>query len=81
MVHLEDHILEIISAEMGIAKNQLALELDFIQDLDADSIDTVNILATICAELNVKIPIEEATKLTTIKQLVRYVEHKLQVVH
>lgn len=81
MVHLEDHILEIISTEMGIKKSQLVPELDFIQDLNADSIDTVNILTTISAELNVKIPIEEATKLTTIQQLIRYIEHRLQVIH
>ncbi len=81
MIHLNDHILEIISTEMGIKKSHLSLEQDFIQDLNADSIDTINILTTISAELNVQIPMDHATQLTTISKLIKYVEEKLQMIH
>jgi acyl carrier protein len=81
MLNIESHLFEIISTELGIKKNMLSLDLDFTQDLHADSIDTVNILTTISAELNVRIPIEQATQLSTIGHLVEYIENQLKIIH
>ncbi len=73
---IEEKIYQIVSEQMGIDKSELARDTSFVDDLNADSLDTVELVMEFEDEFEMSIPDEEAEKIRTIGQTVTYiVEH------
>ncbi len=75
---IEDRVKDIIVKELGVNPEQVTPEAKFIEDLGADSLDTVELVMAIEQELSVEVPDEDAEKLEKVGDVIRYVEDKLQ---
>ena len=70
-------VKEIIVEELGVENNEVTLEANFIEDLGADSLDTVELIMKFEEEFDIDIADEEAEKLTTVGKAVEYLKTKL----
>jgi acyl carrier protein len=75
---IEDRVKDIIVKDLGVNPEQVTPEAKFIEDLGADSLDTVELVMAIEQELSVEVPDEDAEKLEKVGDVIRYVEDKLQ---
>ncbi len=74
---IEEKVYQIVSEQMGIDKSELARDTSFVDDLNADSLDTVELVMEFEDEFELSIPDEEAEKIRTIGQTIDYiVEHR-----
>ena len=73
---IEAKIIDIISEQMGADKAEISRETSFINDLNADSLDTVELVMEFEDEFDMSIPDEEAEKIQTVGAAVDYV-HKI----
>ena len=67
-------IIEIVAEKMGKPKEEIALDRSFVNDLGADSLDVVELMMDIEDEFDLSIPEEDAQKIVTIGDAVKYVE-------
>jgi acyl carrier protein len=74
---IEERVIEIVSEQMGVDKAQVARETSFVNDLGADSLDTVELVMEFEDEFDISIPDEEAEKIQTVGQAIDYVEAHL----
>lgn len=70
-------VKEIIQDKLGVEASKITKEASFIDDLGADSLDTVELIMQMEEEFNLEIPDEEAEKLTTVGDVVNYIEDKV----
>ena len=70
----EDKVKEIIAKELEVDAKQLVPEAKFIEDLGADSLDTVELVMALEEEFNIEVPDEQAEKLQTVGDVIKYVE-------
>ncbi len=68
----EEKVKEIIMEQLGVGADQVTPQASFIDDLGADSLDTVELVMALEEEFNIEIPDEEAEKLTTVQQAIEY---------
>jgi acyl carrier protein len=73
-VSVEERVIEIVSEQMGVAKDQISRETSFVNDLGADSLDTVELVMEFEEEFDITIPDEEAEKIQTVGQAISYIE-------
>jgi len=73
---LEDKVKEIIVEQLGVNAEQVTSEASFIEDLGADSLDTVELVMAFEEEFGAEIPDEDAEKLTTVGAVVSYLKGK-----
>lgn len=73
---IEEKVSEIICEQLGVTPEQVTLEAKFIEDLGADSLDTVELVMAFEEEFSIEVPDEEAEKLQSVGDVVRYVEEK-----
>ena len=71
---IADRIIEIVAEKMDKPKEEITPEKSFINDLGADSLDTVELMMDIEDEFDLSIPEEEAQKLSTIGDAIKYVQ-------
>ena len=71
---IEDKVRDIIVDQLGVNAEQVITEARFIEDLGADSLDTVELVMAFEEEFSIEVPDEEAEKLQTVGDVVRYVE-------
>ena len=69
-----EKIQDIISEVLGVEKDEITMESNLTDDLNADSLDALDIVTEIEEKLSVKIPDEDFTKFTTVKDIVEYIE-------
>ncbi|MDO4690647.1 MULTISPECIES: acyl carrier protein [Fusobacterium] len=69
-----DKVKEIIVEQLGVEADQVKLESNFIDDLGADSLDTVELIMAFEEEFGVDIPDTEAEKIKTVKDVIDYIE-------
>ncbi len=72
-----DKVKEIIVEQLGVDASEVTEGAKFIDDLGADSLDTVELVMAFEEEFDVEIPDEEAEKLTTVGNAINYLEEKL----
>ncbi len=70
---IENKVIEIISEQMGVDKTEITRETSFINDLNADSLDTVELVMEFEDEFDMSIPDEEAEKIQTVGAAVDYI--------
>lgn len=68
---------EIIVDRLGVDPNQITPEASFVEDLGADSLDTVELVMAFEEEFDIEIPDEDAEKLTTVGKAMEYLEKRL----
>ena len=72
-----DKIKEIIIDKLGVDESKITEDAKFIDDLGADSLDTVELIMQFEEEFNIEIPDEDAEKITTVGKAVTYIESQL----
>jgi len=70
-------VKEIIIDKLGIEESKISLEARFIEDLGADSLDTVELIMQFEEEFDIEISDDDAEKLTTVRSSVDYINSKL----
>jgi len=70
---IESKVVEIISEQMGVEKSEIRRETSFINDLNADSLDTVELVMEFEDEFDMSIPDEEAEKIQTVGAAIDYI--------
>ncbi len=73
VVAIEKKVIEIISEQMGADKNEITRDTSFINDLNADSLDTVELVMEFEDEFDMSIPDEDAEKIQTVGAAVEYI--------
>ena len=73
---VEDKIKSIIAEQLGVKIEEVKPDASFIDDLGADSLDTVELIMALEEEFNVEIPDEDAEKMTTVADAIRYIDEK-----
>ena len=71
---IAERIIEIVAEKMDKPKEEISAEKSFVNDLGADSLDTVELMMDIEDEFDLSIPEEEAQKITTIGDAIKYVQ-------
>ncbi len=71
-----DRVKAIIAEQLGVKPEEVVPEASFIDDLGADSLDTVELIMALEEEFGVEIPDEDAEKMTTVGDAIKYVESK-----
>jgi acyl carrier protein len=72
--NIKDKVLDIIADQLDLDKANIKTESSFVDDLGADSLDTVELVLALEEEFEVNIPDEEAEKITTVKQAIEKIE-------
>ena len=75
---VEERVIEIVSEQMGVNKDQINKDTSFINDLGADSLDTVELVMELEEEFDITIPDEKAEEIQTVGQAVSYIEEHLK---
>ncbi|NOZ07950.1 MAG: acyl carrier protein [FCB group bacterium] len=72
-----DKVKEVIIDKLGVEDSKITMDAKFIDDLGADSLDTVELIMQFEEEFNIEIPDEDAETLTTVGEAVEYIEKKI----
>ena len=75
--NVEERVKDIIVEELGVEREKLTAEASFMEDLGADSLDTVELVMAFEKEFDIDIPDEEAEKLRTVGDALKYLHEKL----
>ncbi len=76
---IESKVIEIVAEQMSVDKSEITRETSFVNDLNADSLDTVELVMEFEDEFELSIPDEEAEKIQTVGQAIDYIsEHASQ---
>ncbi len=73
---VQDKISEIIVEQLGVKPEEVVPEASFVDDLGADSLDTVELVMALEEEFGIEIPDEDAEKIQTVGDAIRYIEEK-----
>ena len=74
---IQERVTRIVCNQMGATPDKVTKETSFVNDLGADSLDTVELVMALEEEFETEIPDEEAEKITTVKEAVDYIDAHL----
>jgi acyl carrier protein len=77
MSDMVEKVKDIIAEELGVEREKLTNEASFMEDLGADSLDTVELVMAFEKEFDIDIPDEEAEKLKTVGDALKYLQEKM----
>jgi len=75
--NIEARVKKIIIEQLGVKEEQVTNEASFVEDLGADSLDTVELVMALEEEFELEIPDEDAEKITTVQQAIDYITSHL----
>jgi acyl carrier protein len=70
---IEDRVKDIIVDQLGVNADQVTIEAKFVEDLGADSLDTVELVMAFEEEFDIEVPDEEAEKLQSVGDVITYI--------
>ncbi len=73
---VEEKVKEIIAKQLGVNAAEVTPEASFVEDLGADSLDTVELVMAFEETFNIEIPDEDAEKIVKVKDAVEYIKNK-----
>ncbi|MBM4140342.1 MAG: acyl carrier protein [Nitrospira sp.] len=73
---LEEKVKEIISKQLGVRQAEITPESSFVEDLGADSLDTVELVMAFEEAFGIEIPDEDAEKISKVKDAIEYINNK-----
>ena len=74
MSDIKERVRKIVAEQLGVDKDKVTEDASFVDDLNADSLDTLELVMALEEEFECEIPDEEAEKITTVQQAVDYIE-------
>ena len=74
MSTVEQRVIEIVSEQLGVDKEKITTDTSFVNDLGADSLDTVELVMELEEEFDINIPDDAADKIQTVGEAVEYIE-------
>lgn len=77
MSNIEERVKKIVAEQLGVKEEEVTAEKSFVEDLGADSLDTVELVMALEEEFETEIPDEEAEKITTVQLAIDYVNNNL----
>lgn len=76
MSTIEDRVKKIVVEQLGVKEEEVTPEASFVDDLGADSLDTVELVMALEEEFNIEIPDEEAERITSIQQAIDFISNR-----
>ena len=73
MSNIEERVRKLICEQLGVKEDEVNPEASFVEDLGADSLDTVELVMALEEEFETEIPDEEAEKISTVKDAIDYI--------
>ncbi len=73
---VEEKVKAIIAEQLGVKPEEVTIEASFVDDLGADSLDTVELVMAFEEEFSIEIPDEDAEKITTVGEAIKYIDKK-----
>jgi acyl carrier protein len=73
MSSIEERVKKIVAEQLGVKEDEVKNEASFVEDLGADSLDTVELVMALEEEFETEIPDEEAEKITTVQLAINYI--------
>lgn len=80
MASVEERVIDIVAEQLGVEKEKVTAETSFVNDLGADSLDTVELVMELEEEFDITIPDDAAEKIQTVGQAVEHIESSTQQV-
>ncbi|HCG95309.1 MAG: acyl carrier protein [Pseudomonadota bacterium] len=77
MSNIEDRVKKIVAEQLGVKEDEVSNESSFVDDLGADSLDTVELVMALEEEFDTEIPDEEAEQITTVQLAINYINENL----
>ena len=77
MSSVEERVRKIVVEQLGVKADEVTTTASFVDDLGADSLDTVELVMALEEEFECEIPDEEAEKITTVEQAIKYINEHL----
>ena len=77
MSNIEDRVKKIVAEQLGVKEDEVSNESSFVDDLGADSLDTVELVMALEEEFDTEIPDEEAEQITTVQLAINYIYENL----
>ncbi|GMQ90588.1 MAG: acyl carrier protein [Gammaproteobacteria bacterium] len=77
MSSVEERVKKIVVEQLGVNENEVTSGSSFVDDLGADSLDTVELVMALEEEFGTEIPDEQAEKITTVQQAIDYINSRL----
>jgi len=74
---VEEKVKEIIAKQLGVDQSEVTPDASFVEDLGADSLDTVELVMAFEEAFNIEIPDEDAEKIAKVKDAVDYIKNKI----
>ena len=78
VAEIKEKVIQIVSEQMSVDKGEVSRDTSFVNDLNADSLDTVELVMELEDEFDITIPDEEAEKLKTVGEAVDYIQNHLE---
>jgi len=78
MSNIEERVKKIVAEQLGVKEEEVTNEASFIDDLGADSLDTVELVMALEEEFDCEIPDEQAEDITTVQQAIDYVNNNAE---
>ncbi len=77
MSTIVERVTKLVCEQLGVKEEEVTAEASFVEDLGADSLDTVQLVMALEEEFKTEIPDEEAEKITTVQQAIDYINENL----
>jgi len=76
MSEIKDKVIDIVAQKLGVGKEEVSPDSNFIDDLGADSLDTVELIMELEKEFDISIPDEDAEQIATVGKAIDYIAEK-----